>query len=171
MKSALMLMVILAPSFAAAATLTGSWTYNNDLSTESQPKAAKGSVFGGFSGGVVVAGLPIPIPGGSQGQATTSSPKDPDALYAQTMTIEEYEDRIVVIYGNLGTREFVPGKHLGRKTKWNGKKLSESYETTTRRVRQTYELNRDGRMLVTVKISPNGAKNRTYKRVFDRADI
>ena len=82
----------------------------------------------------------------------------------------KYDDRIVVVYDNLGSREFVPGRHLGRKTTWNGRKLTESYETTTRKVRQRYALDRDGRMTVTITIAEKGAKRRVYKRIFDRVD-
>ena len=157
---------------ASASSLVGSWTYNEELSSEMQPKASRGSVFRGLSGGIVLGGVHLPIPGSDPGtsQEQDRSAKDPDALFCQTMTIEEYDDRIVIEYAKLGTREFVPGKHLGRKTKWSGDKLSEAYETTTRRVRQRYELARDGRMIVTVTIAPKGDRKRVYKRVFDRVE-
>ena len=42
------------------------------------------------------------------------------------------------------------------------------YATTSRKVSRTFEIQQDGRLLVTVKLDPNRAKAAVHKRVFDR---
>ena len=84
------------------------------------------------------------------------------------MSIQEIDDVVLVNYGASASAEFVPGKHRGRTTRWTHKKLSQTYSTLSRRVSQTYQLERDGDLLVTVKIDPKEGRSRVYKRVFDR---
>ena len=46
--------------------------------------------------------------------------------------------------------------------------LSTDYESTSRKVTRTLEIQKDGRLLMSVKINPKKGKTRRFKRVFDR---
>jgi hypothetical protein len=102
---------------------------------------------------------------GSEGRV-----RDPDVLYCKIMSLENIGGIIRVSYGTLSSSEFVPGRHRGRVTRWTGKKLTQSYETTTRKVTQTYQLQKNDNLLVTVKIKSRQAPTRVYKRIFDRVN-
>ena len=57
-----------------------------------------------------------------------------------------------------------------RKKKWSSRKLSSSYVSTSRKVSMTYEIRKDDRLLVSVKLNPKKGPTREFKRVFERAD-
>ena len=153
-----------------ATTLDGTWRYDPAQSVTEAPRQGGRSIFGNMKPTVVIQGIPVPLPGsGAETDDETSrSPKNPDVLFCQTMTIEEDEGSKRITYDRLGVREFVPGRHRGRTTRLTTKRLVESYKTTSRSVSQEYQLENSNRLVVTVVINPKGDKKTVYKRIFYR---
>ena len=150
-------------------TIAGSWAYNPALSAELEPKINNGSIFSGTRASIGVIAIPIPFPSTvSEPEDDNDPPKDPDALYCQTLSIRDTSGKVVVTYDNLGQREFVPGSFRGRHATWTGEKLTERYETNHRMVKHQFALNRDGRLEITITLNPNTGLTRVYKRIFDR---
>jgi hypothetical protein len=150
--------------------LTGVWVLNADASQELVRKKTGGGGFGGLQTSVSVGGMGIPLPGG--GQAASSSGgklKDPDVLFCQQLEISVVDEVVVVHYQGLGEDQMKPGKHQGKKVRWTGSKLSERYETTSRKVSKEFRLTSPDQMKVTVKLNPRQGSTREFVKVFDRA--
>ncbi len=154
-----------------AATMNGQWRYDPAQSVTEAPRQGGRSIFSNVKPTIVIQGIPVPLPGGTaeDDSESQSSPKNPDVLFCQSMTIEDDDERKRITYDRLGVREFVPGRHRGRTTRLTTSRLVESYKTTSRSVSQEYVLEDDDRLVVTVVIDPKGDKKTVYKRIFYRA--
>jgi hypothetical protein len=164
----LLTLALVRPVSADDLTLLGEWVLNAELSQEQQPKKKSGGG-GGFSPNVSVGGIYIPLPGGG-GESGGTPIKTPDAAYAKTVTISREDDDIVVHYHKLGKDTYVEGNIQGTKTRWSTRKLTSSFKTTSTSVKESFEVEDDGRLHVTIKINPKSGSTRTFKRVFERTD-
>lgn len=168
--------LLLASSIAAAADppdwLLGAWVLNNDLTVAAQSKKRSGGApsFGGISSSVSVGGVFVPIPGGGSQASTGGSARDPQVLRCTELQVEMKGDNVHFTYAGVGAETMKPGDNQGRVTRWSRKKLTSKYETTSRKVSKTYALQKDGTLLVTVKIRPKQAAAIVQKRVFQRPD-
>ena len=149
--------------------LTGMWVLNADASQELVKKKTGGGV-GGLSSSISVGGIGIPLPGGGQAPASSGAKlKDPDILFCQELEISVVDDVVVVSYLGLGEDQMKPGKHQGKKVRWTGSKLSEHYETSSRKVDKKFQLTAPDQMKVTVKLNPQQGSTRQYIKIFNRA--
>jgi hypothetical protein len=168
--------LLLASTIAAAADppdwLLAGWVLNNDLTVAAQSKKRSGGApsFGGISSSVSIGGVFVPIPGSGSQASTGGSARDPQVLRCTELHVEMKGENVHFNYTGVGAETMKPGNNQGRVTRWNRKKLTSKYETTTRKVSKTYALQKDGTLLVTVKISPKQAAAIVQKRVFQRAD-
>jgi hypothetical protein len=171
---ALLLLVLTGPAGAAesAAGIFGRWVVNEEETRAAQPPERKRSASsGGVSGPtVVVGGMPVPgtvpdRPAGMGGPAP-----DPMVLRVNELTVEaQGDDALHITYHGEGSETLERGRHHGALTRWSANRMTTGYSTTSRRVNQTWEIRKDGRLLVTVKIRPNQGHSTTSVRVFDRA--
>ena len=163
----------LLPHVAIADSILGDWVLNQELSRELQPANAnqKKKILGGLgSSGVVVGGVPIPIPGsGGTSAVSTGQVKDPQVLRCEKLTIELAGNDILFTFVGFGTELLKQGNVRGTRTSYKSSKLTSRYETTSRKVSKTYELTKEGRLHATVKLNPNKGKTLVYHRIFDRA--
>ena len=149
--------------------LTGMWVLNADASQELVKKRTGGG-FGGLHSSVSVGGIGFPLPGGGQAEASSGAKlKDPDVLFCQELQISVVDEVVVVSYLGLGEEQMKPGKHQGKKVRWTGSKLSEHYETSSRKVDKKFQLTAPDQMKVTVKLNPRQGSTREYIKIFDRA--
>ena len=148
--------------------LTGMWVLNADASQELVRKKTGGGL-GGLRTSVSVGGVGFPTPGGGQSASSGAKLKDPDVLFCQELEISVVDDVVVVSYLGLGEDQMKPGKHQGKKVRWTGSKLSEHYETSSRKVDKKFQLTAPDEMKVTVKLNPRQGSTREYIKVFDRA--
>lgn len=149
-------------------TYEGNWIVNQEetealrepYKDNSKKKRSK------FKPHVSVGGLPMP---GSNRQKAMSrlAAQSPMVLRSSKMTITFEGDQINVRYPNIGHEILHKGEFRGRKTKWSRKQIKQTYRTTERRVTKTWSINKQGRLLVIVKIKPNEAKQVITRRVFD----
>ena len=158
---------------AAESPLLGRWTLNHELTREAQPEGPKqrkslGSNLPRTS--VSVGGVPLPTPGSTTPMPAAGMAKDPHILHAADLTIEPAGDALTLDYGGGRIDTFKRGNDQGLVSRWSARKLTTRYETTSRKVSQVYEVQRDGRLLVTVKLNPNQGPTLVHKRVFDRAE-
>jgi hypothetical protein len=150
--------------------ILGQWRLDDAATADVQPvEGARGD--GGLEGfrlpTISING--IPVPGGSESVSTTAgSAPDPDVLRTSQMTIETLGDGVRLTYTGVGGETLHPGRHQGITTRWKGDVLKSSYETTSRRVTQRFELQDDDSLLVTVKLDPTRGQAVTHKRVFRR---
>ena len=163
--------LIVTTAQAAAPGIAGRWQLNDALTREANPPEKRSnSTFGGFGAPtLVVGGMPVPIPGtgGSQPGIGGSSP-DPAVLRAIELAIQPAGDRITLEYVGAATETLGRGNVQGQKSSWDERMLKTSYETTTRKVSQVYEVDADGRLRVEVKLNPNQGRTQKHYRVFDR---
>ena len=153
--------------------LLGTWELNNELTSAAQVKK-KDSGFGGFgnvSSSVSVGGVALPGPtSGNQQQGPGGSTKDPQVLRCREMQISSEGNDLLFEFIGVGKELVEPGNNQGRVTKWSRSKLTSRYETTSRKVERIYQLQKDGTLMVTVKIKPRQAARIIQKRVFQRPD-
>lgn len=155
-----------------AGGLAGQWSLNQERTVEVQPRAVKQrDPLGGLSRPAVsVGGIPLPTPGSTELPSTSGSARDPRVLHTASLAIEPGEDELTLVYAG-GQRETLErGDDQGLISHWSADELTSRYETTSREVRQTYQVQRDGSLLVTVRLDPNQGPAVVHKRVFDRAD-
>lgn len=147
--------------------LLGEWTLNNDLTVAAQADAKSGfsNPFGNVKPSISVGGVNVPI--GST-QPSGGSGKDPDVLRCSGMMISMQGERLHLNYTGVGEESLLPGKEHGRVTRWSKKKLTTGYETTSRKVSETFALQADNTLLVTIKLKPRQGKGVVHKRVFER---
>ena len=149
----------------------GSWRINHEESESLAVKYDDSSWFdglGAMSANATVGGVPIPLPGGQEAASGATPSKDPGVLKCLEMDIEQIGEELHLTYRAVGGEKMRAGHYRGRNTKWSNKQLTQKYESTERKVKKTWNLRSDGRLLVTVKINPKNDKARTYRRVFDR---
>lgn len=159
-------------SMADSSGLFGSWTLNNELTSEVQPAGKETRKFGNGSvrPSISVGGIPVPVGGSPQGEYSTAPTHDPKVLRCTDLDVEQVGDDIRLTYRGVGSETLSPGNVQGTRTRISRHKLTSRYETTTRKVSKTFELRDDGRLLVTVKLNPKQGATVVHKRVFDRKD-
>jgi len=169
-----LLLVLALPGAAIAAdTLAGRWRINDALTREhAPPERGSTSTSSGMPRPVIaVGGMPIPVPGASAPQpGLGGSSPDPMVMRCTELTVTPAGEELQLEFHGAGSDRLRRGRHQGVNSRWNERKLTTSYETTTRKVSQTWEVDRDGRLLVTVKLNPDQGKTQTHKRVFDRVE-
>ena len=163
--------ILIATAAADSPGLIGSWTLNNELTSEVQPEGKETQRFGNSSvrPTISVGGMPIPTGGSSQGEYSSAPTRDPKVLSCAELGIEHVGDDIHLTYVGVGSETLTPGNVQGTRTSLSHRKLSSRYETTTRKVSKIFELRNDGRLLVTVKLNPKQGATVVHKRVFDRS--
>ncbi|MDH3642325.1 MAG: hypothetical protein OES38_09530 [Gammaproteobacteria bacterium] len=170
--SSLTIIIALVGGWASADSpgLIGDWRLNNELTSEVQPRG-KDTHSGGLNSvrpSISVGGIPLPTGGGSQGEFSNAPAHDPKVLRCAELTIEHEGEAIRFTYQGAGGETLKPGNVQGTRTRIADRKLTSSYQTTTRKVSKTFELRDDGRLLVTVKLNPKRGATVVHKRVFDR---
>ncbi len=171
--SGLLAACLLMAATAAAAKgeptdLLGEWVLNSELTHELQPKQSSGGGGGFGTPTISIGGVGVPLPGGSSSAAASGTARDPRVLRCDAMTVTMADEDVHFVYNGSGEETMKPGNDHGRKTSWSRSKLTQKYSTNVRTVRKTYELDKDGRLIVKVKINPKGAKSATHVRVFER---
>lgn len=160
------------PAIGKTPKLVGNWTVNIELSQAVQPKNANARWYeglgGNFSTSVSVGGIPLPVGGNDPQPEGGGGIPNPDMLRCQSFTIEITGDDMLLTYAEVGTERLRQGHYRGRRNKWTSTHLSTDYESTSRKVTRTLEIQKDGRLLMSVKINPKKGKTRRFKRVFDR---
>lgn len=172
--AALATLTLALPGLVSAEGLAGHWRLNEALTRELQPpqKGSTSSTSGFGQPMVVVGGMPVPVPGTSAPQAGIGGPSpDPMVMRTVELSVTPAGDELLLEFAGVGTERLRRGNVQGQKSKWTERKLTTGYETTTRKVSQTWEVDRDGRLLVTVKLNPDHGKTQTHKRVFDRVVV
>jgi len=167
-----LLLAICLPAAAAAkgSPLQGTWRINLEETDKVSADFEEGSGIQGRNLGrttVTVMGLPLP----SRAKASPMSglpAKDPEVLLCTQMELNVQGNQVVLNYDNGNRETLRKGAYRGRTTSVSNKKIEQKYKTTERRVRKTWSLREDGRLLVAVRIKYQGDKARTYNRVFDR---
>jgi hypothetical protein len=150
------------------AWLLGDWVLNNELTAAAQVKKKDGGGFGNLSSSVSVGGIPLPSGSGSAQQGPGGTPRDPDVLRCREMTVSAQGEDLLFEFAGAGTELMQRGNNQGRVSKWNRRKLTSRYETTSRKVQRIFEAGDDGTLIVTVKIKPKQAARITQKRIFQR---
>jgi len=150
--------------------LLGTWTLNNDLTVavQEKTKGGGGRAPGGFNTTVSVGGVAVPLPGAEPTPPVSGNPQDPHVLRCTEMQISMEGDDVYMEFGGVGDELIKPGDNQGRVSRWNRNKLTSNYETTSRKVYRTFQLQDDGTLMVTVKIRPKQAASIVQKRVFER---
>jgi hypothetical protein len=158
-----------AAAYGAAAPLTGNWVLNHELSREIQPDGPQQSSLLNRlpNASVSVGGMPLPGVGSGRLPPVAGNARDPKVLRCTELRIEPAGDALHLNYGTAGSDTLQRGNDQGLVSRWNKRKLTSRYETTSRKVSQTYEVRRDGRLLVTVRLNPNQGPAVVHKRVFD----
>jgi hypothetical protein len=157
---------------AAASRIAGHWLLDRELTRAEQPDGPEQRELLNRlpQAGVSVGGVPLPMPGRGGLPQALGSPRNPSVLETTTLTIEPLSDeRIRLAYDGGQSEELERGDDQGLVTRWSANKLTTRYETTRRKVSQQYELRRDGRLLVTVRLNPDRGPTVVHKRVFERA--
>ena len=152
--------------------LVGAWALNVERTEAVQPDNSNShwweGLGGNFSTSVSVGGIPVPT--GSPGpEPELGSPGPPQMLRCQAFTVERLDDSLLLTYQGVGSEELKPGAYRGMRSQWSRRKLTSNYESTTRKVKRSLEVQRDGSLLMSVTINPRKGKTLRYKRVFDRA--
>ena len=151
--------------------LVGAWALNVERTEAVQPDNSNShwweGLGGNFSTSVSVGGIPVPT--GSPGpEPELGSPGPPQMLRCQAFTVERLDDSLLLTYQGVGSEELKPGAYRGMRSQWSRRKLTSNYESTTRKVKRSLEVQRDGSLLMSVTINPRKGKTLRYKRVFDR---
>ncbi len=123
-----------------------------------------------FKPQVSVGGLPMPR-SNSQRAMSRLTAQPPMVMRSTKMTIAFDGDQIKIQYPNIGQETLYKGEFRGRKTKWSAKQIKQTYKTTERRVTKTWSINKQGRLLVVVKIKPNESKQVITRLVFDSVSL
>jgi hypothetical protein len=164
--------VVALPATAGAdAGLAGHWRLNEALTREVQPEnKGSTSTSSGFPQPmIVVGGMPLPVPGTAAPQpGLGGASPDPMVMRCAELTVGPAGEELALEFSGVGSDRLRRGNNQGVASRWNERKLTTHYRTTTRKVSQTWEIRRDGRLLVTVKLNPDHGKTQTHKRVFDR---
>ena len=159
-------------ALAGGMEMLGTWTVNIERTQEVQPDNANvrwwEGLEGNFSSSIYVGGVPVPVGGGAKPEGDAGIP-NPEMLRCQAFSIETNEHGLLLTYQGVGEEKLRPGAYRGLHSAWSGRKLTSNYESTTRKVKRTLEIQKDGRLLMTVIIDPRRGKTRRFKRVFDRS--
>ena len=168
----LLLLVATVTARADDGALFGRWTLDPELTHAEQPDGpeTRSGLFSRMpNASVSVGGMPLPGTGGGDGLPQVSgNPKDPEVLRCAELVIEPLGEELRLTWEGVGSATLARGNHLGLISRWNDRRLTSRYETTSRKVSQEYEVQRDGTLLVTVKLNPNNSAAVVHKRVFVR---
>ncbi len=153
------------------AAIDGHWRLDNDATVAVQPEDARKSSFGfgRVKPTITVGGVPIPLPGDSATQ-DLGQPKDPEELHCQVLTIATTDKSVELTYDGDASSRWRDGEFRGMTTRWSRSRLTNRYQTMSRKVSKRFELRSDGMLEVTIVIKPKSGKKVTYKRVFQRFD-
>jgi len=164
--------VVALPAAAGAdAGLAGHWRLNEALTRQVQPEnKGSTSTSSGFPQPmIVVGGMPLPVPGTAAPQpGLGGASPDPMVMRCVELTVAPAGEELALEFSGVGSDRLRRGNNQGVVSRWSERRLTTHYRTTTRKVSQTWEIRRDGRLLVTVKLNPDHGKTQTHKRVFDR---
>lgn len=159
-------------SQAGEMALLGTWTVNIERTREVQPDNANvrwwEGLEGNFSTGVYVGGVPVPVGGGAKPEGDAGVP-NPEMLRCQSFSVERNEHGLLLTYHGVGEEKIRSGSYRGLHSAWSGRKLTSDYESTTRKVKRSLEIQKDGSLLMSVIINPRKGKTRRFKRVFERS--
>ena len=151
--------------------LLGTWNVNIERTQAVQPNNANvrwwEGLEGDFSSYVVVGGVGVPVGRGGKPEGDAGIP-NPEMLRCQSFTVGTNQHGLVLTYHGVGEEKIRPGAYRGLHSAWSSKKLTTNYESTSRKVNRTLEIQRDGSLLMSVTINPRRGKTRRFKRVFDR---
>lgn len=122
---------------------------------------------------ISILGLPLPTLNPKVGPQSPLSAVDPAVLRSRKMSISVSANKISFEYPEVSgpdAKEVLRNGHYrGRDSKWSLKRIEQKYSTTERKVRKTWSIRGDGRLLAVVTIKNPKSKKRTFSRVFDRA--
>ena len=156
---------------AGEMALLGTWTVNIERTREVQPNNANvrwwEGLEGNFSTGVYVGGVPVPVGGGAKPEGDAGVP-NPEMLRCQSFSVGRNEQGLLLTYHGVGEEKIRSGAYRGLHSAWSGRKLTSDYESTTRKVKRSLEIQKDGTLLMSVIINPRKGKTRRFKRVFER---
>lgn len=167
----LLLAIGLAP-YAQATELLGHWILDQERTAQIQPEQPQENNFlkdQNINTTVAVAGMPLPRVRSKVPPVSSRPSPDPDILRCKELRIDPKGAGLLFTYVDVGSEVRKQGSYRGAKIRWNKKKLTESYKSTTRKVTHKFEIQDNDQLLVTVKINPNKGPTRTYYQVFDRA--
>ena len=156
---------------ADASDLSGHWVVSPELTREAQPDGPqqKSGMFEKLPNATIsVGGMPIPGTGSAALPSAPGTARDPRVLRAGSLTIEELDDSLHLNFGESGSETLKRGNDQGLVSRWSRRKLTTRYETSSRKVSQSYEVRRDGTLLVTVKLNPRDSAAVVHRRVFQR---
>lgn len=155
-----------------AVGIDGHWRLDNDATVAVQPEDAQKSNFGfgRVKPTITVGGVPIPLPGGDTATQDVGQAKDPEELHCGVMTIAITGKSVELTYDGDASARWRSGEFRGMTTRWSRSRLTNRYQTMSRKVSKRFELRSDGMLEVTVVIKPKSGKKVTYKRVFQRFD-
>lgn len=169
---ALTLMVLARAAAADPPALSGHWVISAELTRAAQPDGPqqKNGLFERMPrASVSVGGMPLPGSAGAVLPSAPGSPQDPRILRCHEMLIDAGDETLRIDCGEAGSEVLQRGNDQGLVSRWSNRKLTSRYETSSRKVSQTYQVRRDGTLLVTVKLDPNDSAAVVHKRVFQRA--
>ena len=173
----------------AAARLTGTWTLNRELSPGF--KAPGGRPGGPGRGGAlfnVATPAFAPQRGGGGGAATGPSDLSPDELAAQAamrqlqqladeITINATAEKVTFIDAR-GERTYtldgknakitVAGSDVSTKSRWDKTAIRQEFSTTSAKLTQTWDVDNDGRLVLTAKVESLRLRTPEQKAVFDK---
>lgn len=152
------------PVLTGETGLKGKWELDEELTEKLEPPIRTNR---GFARGLQNAVLPIPGRQGSQ-DPNAASLKQPLVLDCVGLTLSKKEETVEIACENGSQRKFQVGNRHGRKTTWRNNRLTESYKSTSRRVKHSFKLDRNDNMIVTVTIKPDGGVSQKYVRAFNR---
>ncbi len=169
----LLLPLLLLGAWPAQATeLIGYWVLDQEGTAAIQPEQPQENNWfknQNISTTVSAGGMPLPRLRSKLPPVDSQAAPDPDILRCKEMQIEDVNDALRFTYVDVGSEVRKQGAYRGAKVRWNKKKLTESYKSTTRKVTHKFEIQDNNKLLVTVKINPNKGVTRTYLQLFDRA--
>ncbi len=152
------------PVLTGETGLKGKWELDEELTEKLEPPIRTNR---GFGRGLRNAVIPVPTGPGSQ-DPNAASLKQPLVLTCVGLTLSKQDETVEIACENGSQREFKVGNRHGRKTTWRNNRLTESYKSTSRRVKHSFKLDRNDNMIVTVTIKPDGGVSQKYVRAFNR---
>ena len=159
-------LVAIASPFAEAAktkaSMVGTWILDPAKSIDKSPTAKQRTSSGVQVG---VSGVPLPMP--QTESPVVGTPRDPDVIKAQELTIDEIDGAVHLRFPSREV-ELKPGNEKGVKTQWKGDKLTTSYQTMHRTVSQEYKLTGPNELTVVIRLDPKDQGATTHTRVFTR---
>ena len=174
----------------AAARLTGTWTLNRELSPGFRAPGGRpgGPGRGGALFNVAAPAFTPQRGGGGGGAANSPSDLSPAELAAQAAMrqLQQLADEItinataekVTFIDTRGERTYTPdgknakitvaGSEVSTKTRWDKTALRQEFSTTSAKLTQTWDVDNDGRLVLTAKVESLRLRTPEQKAVFDK---